>query len=135
MSDTIDIQKRNFNGVDALLKYLNGVNEENIITISKSDIEDCFGKDVQLVCFSSKSTISIEKAQEALLGHIGDRLNSSSGVAIVYHTPMDYSLMKLSYLLNKIEVIMDEDKCMMFATYQNETIFGVEFILNFSSFC
>lgn len=129
MSDELDIQKRNFGDIDTLLEYLNSVNEENIISISKSDIEDCFGKDAQLVCFSTKSTTSLEKAQEALIGHIGDRLHSSSGVAIVYHAPMDYSLMELSYLINKIEAIMDEDKCMMFSTYQNETIFGVEFIL------
>ncbi len=132
MSDTINIEKTYFNDANAFFDYLNKIDKENMMPISKSEIENCFGKDAQFVCYSTKSKISPDVAQEAILTHIENRLRSSKSVAVIYHISEDYSLIDLSKLLKRVEEIICDDKCAIFSTCINETIFGVEFIFNFS---
>ncbi|CUV65839.1 conserved hypothetical protein [Sulfurovum sp. enrichment culture clone C5] len=107
-------------------------NQENAIPLDKSELVNCFGKDSALVCYRAKSKISPDVAQEAILTHIENRLRSSKSVAVIYHISEDYSLIDLSNLLERVDEIICDDKCAIFSTCINETIFGVEFIFNFS---
>jgi len=130
MSDTVDIEKRNFNGANAFFDYLNKIDKENMMPISKPSIEKFFEKDAQLVCFSSKNQTSLKNYHEVLLKQVKDELNNSSGVIILYQTPLLYPLMQLSCLRDEVMNLGLEDKWHMTTSYVNETLYCVDFVLD-----
>lgn len=130
MSDTINIEKIYFNDANAFFDYLDKIDKENMMPISKPSIEKFFEKDAQLVCFSSKNQTSLKNYHEVLLKQVKDELNNGSGVIILYQTPLLYPFMKLSGLCDEVIKIGCADKWSMVSRYENETLYCVDYVLD-----
>ncbi len=129
MSDK-EVSQRIFSNYDEFIKYLCKY-QINTIQLVKSELVDCFGKDSALVCYSAKSKISPDVAQEAILTQIENMLKSGKSVAVIYHISEDYSLLNIAKLMEKVEELRGDFTHSMFSTCINETLFGVDFIFNY----